>query len=190
MSEKQGEWHEPEPKLVQEFPEKENLKNQLLKEGLEEKDIDISINLAEYMRELDFLVFSDNVPIIFADFECQQNKDIRAFYAPATRRQKEYYIVYIPKMNESLEEARTHFFFDDNGGLTTQKTNKPISTQELLLQIATHEVRHRFQQKPGLKKTTKSAREHDSHAIEFTAVEAFHEGKTLEEIARLIKIEN
>ena len=177
-----------EVEFSKELPGKENLKNELLQEGLKAEDIAISISLAENIRELDFLVFGKNIPIVFADFECEQDKEIKAFYAPRARKQKESYIIYVPKMKECLEGA--HFYFDEQGKLTNEKTDKPITVPELLVQIAAHEVRHRFQQKLEIKRKVgkkKSVIEYDSHLVEFAAVEAFHAGKTMEEIAELIK---
>jgi len=187
MAEKR-EQREPESKPEQESSERKILKRRLLQEGLEEKDIDISIDLGETIAQLDFFVFGNNIPVILADFECQQDRNTRALYAPETKKQKESYLVYVPKMSESLEEVK--FYFDENGNLTAEETNKLITTQELLLQIAAHEVRHRLQHSIKNLKTktkTKSEKEHDSHLIEFTAVEALHRGKTLEEIAELIR---
>jgi len=172
------------------------IKKSLLEKGFEQEDVELSVQLADDISKIDSLVFSDGIPISYADSFSEHT----AQYHPGSEEenQSELYIIYAKGMSGKIAKGKNIFQFNKNGKLILKNSEGEegieITSEELLFGVAAHEVRHRVQKSSDFKKLVSrelpmetDRREKDARMIEFMSMKALHAGKPIEEIAKIIK---
>jgi hypothetical protein len=175
----------------------EDLRNRLSLEGLEEKDIDISIKMADNIFRLNTLIFGDTALVTFYE---SADKEHIASYTPSIPEENvtEGYYIYARDIVNKIEflGKNLNLWFNKDGRIKAgmaEPDGQEATFDELLFGIATHEIRHRVQRLPDFKKvdiTNRKERESDARVVQYKAMKALHKGKSLDEIAKIIgKIE-
>jgi hypothetical protein len=128
----------------------EKIKKGLLAKGKKETDIDMALRLMACIALINHFIFNDENPIL--NFCPNQNR-FRHFagHANATKNSQEAYHVFVIGLARAIEhemEERVIMFCKRK---PCYEDLPKLSLEEALLGIAMHEVRHRFQKKPGMK---------------------------------------
>jgi len=184
----------------------EEIKGSLLLEGFEGRDVEAVIAMTKDMLELNKLLFSDAIPIVYVDEDKSDKRRIASYREPdkSDGANEGYYIFMrgiVDNANFSMQNRK--LWFDKDGKFKTGDTEPggvAATFDEFMFGLAAHEVRHRVQQKPDFKKIdmTKDMErdyedresERDARIIGYRAMRALHNGKSMEQIAKIVgKIE-
>lgn len=154
-------------------PNSEETKRQLMEHGMEPKDIDASFELMTCVLGVDANV--ENLQGIRLEFNAAKDTKKLAGYRPAAEGELEKYIAFV---DGSADE------------ITRRCRGRKMTKQEVVLQVAIHEVRHRLQFTEGFKKfkaeNSIDEFESDSELIENLAIDEIRKGVALDDLIKTI----
>ena len=202
MNEAEKRETEPTVPVEAELFDEERTKDSLLQEGLEEKDVKAAITMTKNISRLNKLLFNDTIPIVYIVGKDESDKRrIASYKEPDKDGTKEGYYIHIHCIvnNANSYMQNLKMWFDKDGKIKTGDMGPDgvaLAFDEFMFGLAAHEVRHRVQQKPDFKKIDMSKdiensykdkdSEKDARVIGYKAMKAFHKGKTIEQIAKIL----
>ena len=115
-----------------------------------EEDIRMALKASNAIENLDNELFADK--FIPAALHRQKSSRYCAAYFPLGEDIEEQYVIYVPGFAQALEAATSYmlrFVLDEDGSVNTRRSkdsSEPVYTvNEVILGMASHEVRHRIQ---------------------------------------------
>lgn len=194
---------EPEEEIVKSgvFVEGK-MKDSLLQEGFEGKDVEAVMAMTKDISVLNKLLFGDNVPVVYVDEDKSGKRKIASYREPnKDDKSKEGYYIFmrgiVDNANFSIQNSK--LWFDKDGKIKVGEIEPggiAVTIDEFMFGLAAHEVRHRVQQKPDFKKIDMAKdvendyenreSEKDARIIGYKAMKALHEGETMEQVAKII----
>ena len=130
------------------------MRDGLLQEGFERKDVEATITLTKDIASFNKLLFGDNIPIVYVD-EDKSGKRRMASYREPNKEDgaNEGYYIFIRGIvdNANFSMQNLKLWFDEDGKIQSGETGPngtAVTLDEFMFGLAAHEVRHRIQQRP------------------------------------------